>query len=541
MVVFSLHIAQAQVNTAKTLVRIETPQFTQVLSDANYVYVPMKFNAAETKKKLAGLDVSKIESISLVYTQFRASERFDQLALNDERTVALFKLLPDLKNHPEIKWFWVAQTACDNPDACHDFFHGFEIRLKSDAEIRSSSAETAMLDYYSEVYSGKEADSEYLDSLVSIPGTSLIKICDTTYVESERSRNKIGFFKQRRYNAKQKFVKKLNRSIDVTGNSIEIIVDSRKKVVSVSGIAAEDEEKFKDVLDKYYYLTTSRLRGDKTYTKFTLELKQVGKRIQNFRVISAPVDDDFELLAFEDVSIEYEQVIKCNYIDTSVAYAYTSISDDVITKVFDRNTQWKNCMIVTDVTGSMSPYLGQFLAWHQLNLKSKSRNRDFVFFNDGDNMRDALKRTGKVGGVYYTQTDDYQKLRISLVQAQTAGGGGDGPENNVEAVIFGLNKNPNIKEVIMIADNWATPRDIALLKYVNKPIHVILCGATAGVNTDYLDLVRANGGTIHTMEEDISNLAKLNEGETIEIGNQVFIIRNGQFTLTKRTTALAID
>ena len=93
----------------------------------------------------------------------------------------------------------------------------------------------------------------------------------------------------------------------------------------------------------------------------------------------------------------------------------------------------------------------------------------------------------------------------------------------------------------MIADNWATPRDLALLKFVNKPIHVILCGATAGINTEYLDLVRANGGTIHTMEEDISNLAKLTEGETVEIGNEVFIIQNGQFKLTKRTAALAID
>ena len=501
----------------------------------------MKFNNAEAKQKLSEIDVTKIESISLVYTQFKASERFNQLALNDERTVALFKLLPALQKHPEIKWFWIAQTNCNDPGSCSGFFHGFEIRMRSDLESLAIHTETAMTDYYEKLYSGKETDTDYLDSITRLPDSKLIKVCDTSYVESERTRNKIGIFKPRKYNSKQKFVKRLNRGFKVESDVIEIVVDERKRIVSLNGIDEQDQDKFEGVLDKYYYLTASRLHGDKTNTRFDLQLTMVRNRIVNFRVISTAVDDDFEILPFENVSIDYDQVIKCSYIDTSLEYAYNSVNDDVITKVFDRNTQWKNCLVATDVTGSMSPYIGQFLAWHQLNLKSKSKNRDFVFFNDGNNMSDYLKRTGKVGGVYYVKTDDYQTLKMNTVIAQSAGGGGDAPENNIEAIIYGLNKNKSVSEITLIADNWATPRDLALLKYVNKPIHVILCGATMGINTDYLDLVRANGGTIHTIEEDIAYLAKLNEGQTIEIGNQTFVIKHGQFKLSKSTSAIAID
>jgi hypothetical protein len=90
---------------------------------------------------------------------------------------------------------------------------------------------------------------------------------------------------------------------------------------------------------------------------------------------------------------------------------------------------------------------------------------------------------------------------------------------------------PECKEIIMIADNFANVKDISLLEKVKKPVHIILCGARVGVNLDYLNIARATGGSVHTIEQDLEDLAKLNEGETITIKGQKFKIEKGKFKL----------
>ena len=109
------------------------------------------------------------------------------------------------------------------------------------------------------------------------------------------------------------------------------------------------------------------------------------------------------------------------------------------------------------------------------------------------------------------------------------GGGGDLPENNIEAVIEGLKKNPNIKEVIMIADNYATPRDLELLKMVKVPIHLILCGAQKQINPAYLKMLRDNKGSLHTMDQDLYDFSKLNEGQSIKIDGHTYRVSGGHF------------
>jgi hypothetical protein len=109
------------------------------------------------------------------------------------------------------------------------------------------------------------------------------------------------------------------------------------------------------------------------------------------------------------------------------------------------------------------------------------------------------------------------------------GGGGDSPENSVEALINASGFCPECEDIIMIADNYATPRDLKLIKQVNKPVKLILCGTQNGINTLYLDFLRANKGSLHTMEKDILDLAILKEGETIEINGKTYQIKHGSF------------
>lgn len=207
--------------------------------------------------------------------------------------------------------------------------------------------------------------------------------------------------------------------------------------------------------------------------------------------------------------------------------------DSTILKVIDRNREWKKMLVVTDLTGSMSPYTAQLLIWFKLNEKSQQIEH-FVFFNDGDEKEDATKVIGKTGGIYDGKAQTFQEVTELATLTAKNGHGGDIPENNIEALLHGLNICQDCEDIIMIADNWSTPRDLNLLNKVNKPIKIILCGTEFGVNSIYLDLAHQTGGSVHTIEQDIVNLLEVNEGEEIRIGREVFTIKEGKFVRVKR-------
>ncbi len=207
------------------------------------------------------------------------------------------------------------------------------------------------------------------------------------------------------------------------------------------------------------------------------------------------------------------------------------LTDSTILKVFERNSDWDNMLIVSDFTGSMSPYIAELLLWLHLNVDKKKDQR-FVFFNDGDNTPNDKKVIGKTGGFYYTKYNNLDSVLITAVRTIDAGSGGDAPENDVEALLFGMKKFPKHKTVILIADNGAKMRDFELISKLKRPVKVIVCGGDGSVNLQYMNLAYSTGGSIHTIEEDILNLIDLKEGETIEVGDTKFMIKNGEFIKT---------
>ena len=202
--------------------------------------------------------------------------------------------------------------------------------------------------------------------------------------------------------------------------------------------------------------------------------------------------------------------------------------DSTIFNVLDRNEHWENNIIVHDVTGSMSPYTAQVLLWHKLNFDQK-RNVGYVFFNDGNNMADRDKVSGSVGGVYFADGETIDQVTKVAKKAMLSGYGGDAPENNIEAALLGVERFPKAKNIVMIADNWATPRDLEFAEKLTLPVKIILCGTGWGVNAKYLDLARKTGGSIHTIEKDIVDLTSMHEGETIELNHVTYKIQKGKF------------
>lgn len=204
------------------------------------------------------------------------------------------------------------------------------------------------------------------------------------------------------------------------------------------------------------------------------------------------------------------------------------LPDSTIFTVLNRNEHWKNILFVCDVTGSMSPYTAEVLLWHKLNFKT-NKAKYFTFFNDGDNMPDKKKKLGKTGGIYFIEAGNLQAVEITLFNTMRRGSGGDGPENNCEAIIRSLQHMPDAEEVVMIADNFANVKDLALAPLIRRPVRIILCGADSGfINLDYLELARKTKGSVHIMGEDLQDLFKLSEGQTFTFGDRMYKIVKGK-------------
>jgi hypothetical protein len=210
---------------------------------------------------------------------------------------------------------------------------------------------------------------------------------------------------------------------------------------------------------------------------------------------------------------------------------FANVTDTVITAILNRKKEWKNMVVVHDVTGSMMPYTLQTLAWRKLNDR-RDEVKQFYFFNDGDDKPDGP--VGTSGGIYHTRSGLISDIESCMSLAMSRGGGGGAPENNIEALLNAQKDLPEDAVLVMIADNYARVRDIELLPQLSRPVRIIVCGANNGlINTDYLRIAYQTGGSVHTIELDLEELSRLKEDEVIEFGSARYKLKNGNFILTR--------
>lgn len=206
------------------------------------------------------------------------------------------------------------------------------------------------------------------------------------------------------------------------------------------------------------------------------------------------------------------------------------IQDSTVMTILSRHPEWKNSLIVMDWTASMYQYGAQLLMWHRLNLeKNISQVSHFVFFNDGNSIENGRKKymIGNTGGIYKATTNSLQDV-IRVMQSTMAGGtGGDIEENDLEAVLYGINKIKDFDDIILIADNTLV-RDIELLSKIKQPIHVIICDSHENlVQAQYLKIAFETGGSVHTLKEDIMTLAQLVEDNALTQASGKYEMRDG--------------
>ncbi|MCB9296974.1 MAG: hypothetical protein H6559_28215 [Lewinellaceae bacterium] len=207
---------------------------------------------------------------------------------------------------------------------------------------------------------------------------------------------------------------------------------------------------------------------------------------------------------------------------------FEKTGQEIEAALYRKRAEWSNKVIVTDITGSMYPYMDQILLWHALAFVPGEQNR-YIFFNDGDGKPEAEKKLGATGGIYVNEEMNMDRLLETMNRAMTAGSGGVTPENDLEALLEGVRLMGEIDELVLIADNYSDVRDIELLTQLHAPVRIVLAGVDHGINEDYLTIAYATGGSIHTLEEDVETLSHLADGEVVKIGDYRYRVNRGQF------------
>ncbi|GAB4257104.1 MAG: hypothetical protein Kow0079_14250 [Vicingaceae bacterium] len=202
-------------------------------------------------------------------------------------------------------------------------------------------------------------------------------------------------------------------------------------------------------------------------------------------------------------------------------------SKDVITVLDSINLN--KSIIVCDVTGSMSPYIQQVIKF----IKTSTNRKEvmgYVFFNDGDKKKSKNKKVLKTGGIYIANNNNEEEVLNVLNQTMINGdGGGEGIENDIEAIIEGIKTFPECEQVILIADNLEFLRDRAYIAEVAKPVHTIICTQHTVINPDYLDLAKATNGSIWIKGNHLKDFQLITNQNSVVFLNHVYTLNNNKF------------
>ncbi|MBG8554592.1 hypothetical protein [Hymenobacter guriensis] len=504
----------------------------QPLPDLEAIRLPSTFSGADLQA--LHLRERHIVRVDLVYTAFRLNPTFDQRQLNLSRIRNLAAGLPGLLQDESITWTLVEQTGCNSPAECQPFFHGFVVYV-----ARHATAATSRADLDSLTRKLRLLDKKLAKKKAARKKQGKKVACNLPFTQA--STRQMARHLRRAYRCPQRIgqIIRFEMSVDEHGKTRQVRVQPNSKLTC----PAELEEAIRQsvLFASGFYIHRRQ---------FPFEVKgAVRLPLGPFQLLGRPdlAITDFSLS--DSVARLYRVFLKKkgkrDYCEARITPAGELLADttspelvlppdaNVVARVMQRHPEWSKEVVVTDVTGSMFPYTYDLLAW--LQLSALEDKKTFVFFNDGDDQPDKTKHIGKTGGFYSVKTDSYEAIKNKLVEAMKAGGGGDAPENDAEALLHAQQLTSDSTDLILIADNHTFPRDTRLLKNTTAHVRIILCGVHDYINPRYLALARKHGFSLHTIESDLLDLSKLLEGETITIQGQLYQITRDGFKLVRKT------
>lgn len=486
------------------------------------IYLKSDFNNAlfEDKASLEGLKDKEILRVELVYTTYKKNEDFDQRALNKKRLEKLYATVPELAAQQGVDFILIAQTGCTAPEEGKNYFHGVVITYRDKPDEVMTKVETSFLrdvkdkkahSYSYDTYLKREtkAVEEALDTVTSKDPVIILP----EFPGGERSR--INYF--------TKYLNYPTESTKPGRVNVQFIIDKKGDVTAVhfpnSAVSNPCQEEVKDFVMNMPDWKPGTLDGKpvECVVQFSVDFTARGS------VIPSPIE-----IFTTEAPPPKSSLPGFNYNEIKP----TNSSNKVLAAL--AKSDLNNAVVVCDVTGSMAPYSAEVIEFIQNQIKGKKAVPSrFVFFNDGDKKKDKQKKVGETGGIYKLTSANLDSIVEFMIRVmETGNGGGDLPENNVEAVIYAKKEFPNAKEIILIADNFATPRDLKLCNELSVPVKVIVCGG-AILNEAYLDIVYYSKGTLVYNEAEITNISSFEEGATVKVGSMTYILSKGHFKLKR--------
>ncbi|MFK7785691.1 MAG: hypothetical protein AB8B56_11275 [Crocinitomicaceae bacterium] len=515
-----------QQNVKKQVVPTYDPK--PILAGGNVLFIPVNFNESQLKDKIPSeLKSLTIERIDLVYTTFKESPTFNQEKLNNQRMERLKSAWPETKNEL-IHWNFIGQKNASNRIAARSLFHGFAIYYREKPTSESIDQELDLIDAY--LQDGVFPAEKKMPPLPGVTAPDRVRPRKKARPESEGEAH-IGKI------VLTESVEEALFSHSVAPRSVDM---KEVRELKSKKVPAPDNEhpRVSSLRDDSYQNECYTSKGgifvgnSAKFKAFDDSMMSLGNNTHGSNSFNGFGAGD----ATKYYYLYYYIKKECDTEDGvgfGNPYVWDSEEFNAVQATFKRHPNWQNTLVIMDVTGSMSPYIAKTMAWVEATQDS-SQVKAFTFFNDGDATPDQNKRTGNVGGVYGVENEAFDPVLKKMKYTMRKGGGGDCPENNVEATIKGMKLFSDCDEIIMVADNWATPRDLSLLDKVSVPIHIILCGAQPGIgiNVDYIQAAYDTGGSVHTIEDDL-DMRSIESGKQFRIGRSYFTIAAGRIVKAK--------
>lgn len=496
------------------------PYYAPNIKTGDVLWLNMSFvsavveNQAEVAEKLRGANIVRVD---LVYSDFPKDKT--PLSLNQSRLRALANVDSTIFSNPAIQWNVFAQTACTDKKTAAELFHGIVVVYRPQPVVTARKKEVQDL-------------KSFLDEL-TLPPTRYLTPKGDTISAPEAFTNgftldegEVGGYTDYSKNSSITPFNEPKKTVKDTTKTTEtddIPIGDDWKIVADSVFETEKGRRFmfkrpsaRDRISQRKWLTRNYIDPMTGDTLLISDYYNPTAYIVDttwLRPISTP-----DLALFSGASMP-----------SRTRNPNLAVTDTVVRSVLNRQKgAWKQQLIVMDVTGSMSPYVAQLMGWFHDNLGDNNL-RHFTFFNDGDTNPDGP--VGKTGGIYHVKAANFNLIKDGIPEIMARGGGGNAPENDIEALLKGIKACPECNDVVLIADNWAPIRDKSIstaLVLLKKPIHIVLCGVDWGINSDYLELAHDTGGSLHLLDTDITDFTGYKEGGSLVIKGVEYVVKGGK-------------
>lgn len=489
----------------------------EIKKRVNQLFLETNFNNANFKNpgELVQAKGKLILKIELAYTTYHKSENFDQHALNRKRMETLFQTAPNCANQAAVEWVLWAQTGCTSPEMGQEFFHGFIITYRDEQDstltnievdflrkVKSGDLKSFAYDTYLKKEKAKVEANEERDPVIVLP----------KFAQGERAR--IDYFS-----------KYLNYPSGATAARVPVqfFLDKEGKISKVVFVYPSSPKIYKDeikeFLDNMPPWIPGTIDGKPTecMVQFTVDFMERGS------VVPSPL----EIYATDVPPKVKSKLPEFNYKELKPLPTSNQVS-----KALEK-VDWKNAVMVCDVTGSMAPYTAEVVEFLKQKFTAKTdQPAHYVFFND----QYACSRKGKdkplditKSGIYGFTVHTLDSLVEAMVYVmERSGNNCDIEENDLEACIYTQKTYPDCGKIILVADNFATPKDMKLLPQVTVPVHVVVCGGTI-VNEAYLTIAHRTKGTVTFRGRLYDQVHTCEEKGTIQIERISYMLLNGVF------------